>query len=258
VSAHFLLSRRWVIRHVLALVVVSTCIGLALWQVQRLEDRRAANARAATQTALPSVPLESLLGSSENPDDAAYRRVAVRGSYDPDQEVVLRSRSFKNRAGNHLLTPLRTGAETAIVVDRGWVPLEIDEPGAGQALPPRGQVELTGILLPTEGRSAFGLADPPPGKADSVARVDLERLGQQLPYPIAPLYLRLTGQEPRGGALPEAVPLERAGEGPHFDYAVQWSFFALASLVVYLALIRKEARNLGRQSQEATGAAATG
>ena len=256
-AARFLLSRRWVIRHVLALIVVTTCIGLAIWQVQRLEGRRATNARLAAQGTRPVVPIENL-GSMTNTEDVAYRQVSMRGTFDADEEVVLRSRNFKGRPGNHLLTPIRIGPQTAILVDRGWVPLEIDRPGAEPAVPPKGEVELTGILLPAEGKGAFGLSDPPPGEVDSIPRVDLERLQRQLPYPIAPLYLRLTTQEPRGPALPEPVPLEPLSEGPHFDYALQWSFFAVASLVVYLALIRKEARSLGGRKHEPTDAAISG
>jgi surfeit locus 1 family protein len=257
VSAHFLLSRRWAIRHALALVVVTTCVGLAIWQVQRLEGRRATNARLAARSTHPIVPIETL-GPLTNPDEVAYRKVSVRGSFDPDEEVLLRSRTFKGRPGNHLLTPLRIGPQTAIVVDRGWVPLEIDRPGAEPALPPQGEVELTGTLLPAEGRSAFGIADPPPGEVDSMARVDLERLEQQLPYPVAPLYLLLATQEPPGGDLPEPVPLEPLSEGPHFDYALQWSFFALASLIVYVALIRKEAKSSGRLEPEPAEATVSG
>jgi cytochrome oxidase assembly protein ShyY1 len=257
VGARFLLSRRWVIRHVLALIVVTTCIGLAIWQVQRLEGRRATNARLTAQATRPVVPIESL-GSLTYSEDLAYRRVSMSGTFDPGEEVVLRSRNFKGRPGNHLLTPIRIGPQSAILVDRGWVPLEIDRPGAEPALPPKGEVELTGILLPPEGKGAFGLSNPPPGEVDSIPRVDLERLQQQLPYRIAPLYLRLSTQEPRGPALPEPVPLEPLSEGPHLDYAVQWSFFAAASLVVYLALIRKEARSLGERQNEPTDAAVSG
>ena len=256
-SAHFLLSRRWVVRHVLAFVVVATCIGLALWQVQRLQDRRAENSRLAARAKLPVVQLETLLGSAGDPDEAAYRRVTASGTYDSAEEVLLRSRSHKNRPGNHLLTPLRTGG-TAVVVDRGWVPIEIGEPGAEQALPPSSEVEVEGILLPAEGRGAFGIADPPPGEVDSLPRVDLERLEKQLPYPIAPLYLRLTRQQPAGADLPEPVPLAPLNEGPHFDYAVQWSFFALASLIVYLALIRREARGNVRPAPQPNDAPAAG
>ena len=252
-SAHFLLSGRWVVRHVLAFVVIASCIALAIWQVQRLQDRRAENRRLEAQSQHPVTQLETLLQSLADPREGEYRRVEVRGAYDVGHEVVLRSRSFEERPGNHLLTPLRAG-RTAIVVDRGWVPIEIGTPGAPQALPPAGEVGVVGTLLPSEGRDVLGVSDPPPGDVDSLPRIDLDRLQEQLPYEIAPLYLQLQSQEPAGGSLPEVVPLEPLSDGPHFEYALQWSFFALAAIVVYAALIRKELRRR-RPEDDASDAA---
>ena len=244
-------------RHVLALVVVVACLGLAVWQLQRLQDRRDENARVSAQTRLPIVGLESLLASPGESRDAAYRRVTVSGTYDVEQEVVLQSRSFKNRPGNHLLTPLRASSGTAVVVDRGWVPIDINRPGAPQALPPGGEVELTGVLLPGETKGLFGISDPPPGVVTAIPRVDLERLNEQLPYSVPRVYLRIEEQIPAAAALPEPVPLAALNEGPHLEYALQWGFFALVSVIVYAALIRKESRH-SRKLRELTQTAPSG
>lgn len=230
------------VRHLLALIVITTCTGLAIWQAQRLSDRKEVNALLESQTRLPTVALEGL---TVEPDaDTAYRHVTVRGSFDVEQEVVLQSRSFNKRPGNHLLTPLVTDSGSAVIVDRGWVPIEINGPGSTESLPPKGEVTLTGILLPSEGKSPLGVSDPPPGTVTAIPRVDLHRLEQQLPYPILSSYLRLEEQEPTAVlALPEPVPLPPLDEGPHFEYLLQWAFFALAALVIYAALLRKELRN---------------
>lgn len=231
-------------RHLLAAVVIVSCVGLALWQADRLAERKSENARLTSQTRLAPIALETLI---KNPDvDAAYRRVTVKGSFDPAQEVLLQTRSFKGRPGNHLLTPLVTPAGNAVIVDRGWVPIEIDRPGVARAAPPSGEVSLTGILLPTEKKSPLGVSDPPPGMVTAIARVDLERVGDQLPYPIISSYLRLQTQDPAGiQAIPEPVPLPALSEGPHLEYVLQWLFFALVALVVYGALLRREFRSRG-------------
>jgi surfeit locus 1 family protein len=229
-----------VIRHVLALIVVVACLGLALWQVQRLQDRKADNARLTAQTRLPVVRLDSLLASISDTEDAAYRRVTIDGTYDVDREVILQSRSYKDRPGNHVLTPLKSSSGIAVIVDRGWVPIDVNQPASPQALPPSGAVELAGVLLPGETRGLFGVSNPPPGVVKAIPRVDLVRLQEQLPYSVPGLYLRLQAQEPSGAGLPEPVPLPALDEGPHFEYALQWCFFALVALAVYIALIRKE------------------
>ncbi|MGQ0678435.1 MAG: SURF1 family protein [Actinomycetota bacterium] len=237
----FLLSPRWLIRHVLAILVIATCVVLASWQVDRLKERRELNAHLQSQTRIPAAELEEVIARPER--EAQYRLVTVEGTYDSAHEVLLQSRSLDKRTGNHLLTPLVTASGTALIVDRGWVPLEIDEPGGAETLAPTGQVRLTGYLLLNERSGPFGVSDPPPGTVRALPRVDLVRLDQQLTYPVHPLYLRLVEQSPAAsGEFPVLAPLASFDEGPHFDYALQWSFFALVASIVYLALLRKELR----------------
>ncbi|MSX34916.1 MAG: SURF1 family protein, partial [Actinobacteria bacterium] len=40
----FLLKPRWILSHLFVLVVVVTMINLGFWQVNRLDERKAANA----------------------------------------------------------------------------------------------------------------------------------------------------------------------------------------------------------------------
>lgn len=238
-----LLRRRWVVSHLIFLIAIASCVSLGFWQLRRLDQRRADNARVSAQTRLPSQDLQEVSSAVGNPGSAAYRRVQTTGTYDAGREVVLLSRSFKGRPGNHLITPLVTDSGTAILVDRGWVPITIRNPGDPRAAPPQGQVAVKGILLSSESKGFLGVADPPPGAVRSIARVDLARLRKQLPYPIYPLYLRLQDQQPASGApIPEAVPMPPLSEGPHKGYAVQWFGFAVTALAVYVSLIRKELR----------------
>lgn len=231
------------VSHLIFLSIIATCVSLGLWQLRRLEQRRADNARVTAQSALPSRDLQELLSSAGNAQSAVYRRVQTTGTYDSGREVILLARSFKGRPGNHLLTPLVTGSGTAILVDRGWVPMTVQDPADVRAAPPQGRVAVDGILLSGESRGFLGVSDPPPGRVRSIARVDLARLAKQLPYPIYPVYLRLQNQQPANPApIPEPVPIPPLTEGPHKGYAVQWFAFAATALAVYVSLVRKEIR----------------
>lgn len=247
-------SRRWVVIHIATAVIVVTCLSLAAWQFDRLQDRKADNARLSEQMQLPATNADAAFEGASPTDDALYRRVTASGRYDPGEEVLLRSRSFEGRPGHHLLTPLVTDSGTALIVDRGWVPLEIEQPSLPEAAPPTGTVEVTGVLLASETKGFLGLADPPAGHTDSLPRADLDRLADQLPYPIHPLYLRLQNQLPAGSqALPEPVPIPEPDEGPHLSYAVQWLFFGFAATVVYAGLIRKERQRAAAEHDQPAG-----
>jgi surfeit locus 1 family protein len=254
-----LLKPRWIALHLAVIVIAATCVSLGVWQLNRLSERRAENAKIAQRSSLPTEDLQKLLPPNSTAKVAAdreFRRARVRGSYDPGREVILLSRSNGEETGNHVLTPLaltplaltplvttQGPAAIAIVVDRGWVPLELSEPPVKQAAPPSGPVVVTGVLLPTEPKGLFGSEGPPPGRVKATARLDLPRIAKQLPYRTYPLYLRLlTQQPPEPGGLPQAVPLPKPDEGPHLSYAIQWFSLASVALITYGALIRRELR----------------
>jgi len=244
----FLFTRRWVLGHLIVFVVIVACVVAGFWQLDRLRQRRVFNARVTARLRLPSQSLQTLVGSAAtpSPESLAYRRVEVEGTYDPRREVVLVARVLGEQNGNHVLTPLVTSNGQALIVDRGWVPFDLTVPPVTPASPPFGPVRLDGVLLPPE-----AITTRPRGPSrPQLTKVDLGRLGHQLPYRIYPVYLWLQGQVPAQSAtLPRLAPLpDFTASPPHLSYAVQWFTFATIGIVGYPLLLRREIR---RRSAEA-------
>ena len=219
------------------LVVVGIAITcrLGIWQLDRLAQRRAINATIDTRMAQPPAALAAPLA---DPAALEYRRVEVRGVYDPAQEIVLRNRALDGAPGVHVLTPLRlSGAGVAVLIDRGWIPLDqADQADRGAFAPPAGEVAVVGVVRRSQ-EDAGGPADPPlaagQSRRDAWFRVDIPRIEQQAGYPLLPLFVE---QQPAPGdpPLPRRVATTDLGEGPHLGYAIQWFAFALILLVGYL------------------------
>ncbi|MDQ4149266.1 MAG: SURF1 family protein [Actinomycetota bacterium] len=247
----FLLRPPWIFLNLLVALIVAVCAGLGRWQLQRLEERRAENAKIAALSSLPPEELTDVVPSpapsAEEAAASAYRTVTVTGSYRPDEEIVVltRSNSDGSRTGNHVLTPLVTSAGHIILVNRGWVPLTMNEPPIAEAAPPEGRVRVTGILLPSEEEGPARVSGGKDVRAAS--KIDVPALSRQLPGPTYPLYLRLQSQDPPAPRdLPQPVPLPKATEGPHVSYAIQWFTFGVIALITYGALIRRELRGSER------------
>jgi cytochrome oxidase assembly protein ShyY1 len=232
-----LLRPRWLIAHAVVLAIVLLFVNLGLWQLRRLDERRRANQILTSRTALPIVPLELLAPTP--PDERAYRRVTVTGTYDTTHEVILLNRARNDIAGHHVVTPLITAGGTALLVDRGWVPYDLDEPPIAEAAPPPGTVEVTGVLVRSETRGRLGPKDIGEGRLAQVFRVDVDRLREQLPYPVYPLWLLAAERLPPGREIPAPAVLPEPTEGPHLSYAIQWFSFAAAGLGVYIAASRR-------------------
>ncbi len=230
-----LFTGRRLLMTLLVVVGVGVLCRLGIWQLDRLAQRRATNALINGRMAEPAVPLAA---ASANPAELEYRRVELRGTYDPDQEMVLRSRALDGIPGVHILTPLRlSGSDAAVLVNRGWVPMAQAAPEARRALAEPGEVVVQGVVrLSQEEQGAphdLPLGPDRP-RLDAWFRVNIPRIQQQISYPLLPVFVQIQ-PAPGDPLLPRRIPVTDLGEGSHFGYAVQWFAFALILLVGYLS-----------------------
>ena len=224
---------RWIILTILIMVLAAVFIRLGIWQLDRLEERRELNAEVSARLESQPVGLEHLLEEAAGDlESIQYRRVIVDGVFDPEEEVLIRSQVELGQAGFHVITPLTS--PNSVLINRGWVPLTMDQPPV-DAPPPVGENELVGWVDLTEERPSFGREDPA-GHVDVFNRVDVERIEEQLPYPVAPVYVVAMEESDQ---LPVPVDLPDAeDEGSHLAYAIQWFGFALVGLVGFWFLVR--------------------
>lgn len=222
-----------------AALVTVVCVAAGIWQLARLQQKRDRNAAVRVGLAAAPLSLQGRFAAGTDPDELRYRRATATGSYDVPREVVLYGRTQHGQAGNHVLTPLVLEDGTAILVDRGWVPLAMDEPPVEAARPPSGTVIVDGVLMASEG-GLPGEAEPGAPPATTLTRADLSTLQGQLPYAIAPVTLLLREQSPAGGALPRPAPLPELSEGPHLSYSIQWFCFAAIAVIGGVILVRRE------------------
>jgi len=221
------------IGHVLALVGIVVFVSLGFWQLRRLDEKREFNDSVEAGLAAEAVPL------SEAPDGTTYRRVTADGSFDRGYEaLVLRSRD--GVSGFHVLTPFLLGDGSAVLVDRGWVPIQYDAPGGADFGPPQGEVSIEGLLWPAQDGSGV-----PEDLPDVVRRIDPEIQSAFTPYPLRSEYLVLTEDQAVPDHLPIAEEPPPLSEGPHLGYAVQWFLFAGVVVVGYPALLRRTVRKDG-------------
>jgi surfeit locus 1 family protein len=184
----------------------------------------------------PAQPVEHLIDGAGAGGTLLYMHASATGTYDTTHELILYGRMQDDQPGNHVLTPLRLPDGRAVIVDRGWVPFDMDTPPVAAASPPSDTVTVTGLLDPS-------IPDPTPHAGDSktFAHVDLQRIGALLPYPVLPYYLQLQRQTPaQTGTLPVPPPAPELDDGPHLGYALQWFSFATIAALGFLLLVVRE------------------
>jgi surfeit locus 1 family protein len=237
-----LVSRRWrwVTLGVIVLAVIMLRLGV--WQLDRLAQRRAENARIEQR--LRAAPL-ALVGQPLDSAQDEYRRVVVRGTFDHGNSVLLRNRARQGVPGVHVLTPLRIeGSDQAVLVDRGWLPLDAIEPEARQQFDVEGTVAIQGIVRAPETRTGPISAQdrvPNGGRLDAWYRPDVARIAAQTPYPLLPFYVEAEQPPDQPLGLPRPDPQLELSDGPHGNYALQWFAFTITLLGGYAAFVATRA-----------------
>ncbi|NNJ10236.1 SURF1 family protein [Chloroflexales bacterium ZM16-3] len=246
---HPLLRPSWLIRHAFALLIFITMIGLGIWQLDRLGQRRAAN--AARQAVLDQSPV-ALSGDPDAGLALVGRRVRASGTYLNAQSVILRGqKSDSGVDGVHLLTPLQlSGGDVAVIVDRGWLPAGQAAPEARGAFAIDREVTVEGVALIGQSRpdallASMDLAMPGETRIDAWLRVDIGKMQAQIDAPLLPVYIEQLPSA-AGPRLPLPADPRKLDEGPHLSYALQWFAFSVILAVVYAGLMRQELRRIGR------------
>jgi surfeit locus 1 family protein len=214
----------------ITLVLAAVFIRLGIWQLSRLEERRAANRIALAARRKPALDLDDPKAlEGLEPGTLGNRRMKLTGRYDHAAEIVLRSQSKEGVAGVRIVTPLRLlRGDTAVLVQRGFVPS-----------PDATTVDLTGLeeMGVVTVRGVVRLLDEVPGEPLDAGgqltwrRVDLAALRLRLPYPIAP-FLVLQTRDSSLPRLPGRDEPPALDDGPHLSYAIQWFAFAVTAVVV--------------------------
>jgi len=243
-------GRKWLIATLLVFAGTALCVRLGIWQLARLEQRRAFNAQF--EAARAQVALDLNQEQPENLAEMEWRPVKVTGEYDFANQVALRNQYYGDQYGYHLLTPLLFNSSTgsgqttkAVLVDRGWISAD------GSSASPdwrkydeTGIVNISGQIRLGQTKPAFGgVADALPEDGEKLEvwnNADLARIANQLPYPVLHVYIQ---PEPDANDTEPPIPFQpeiELTEGPHFGYALQWFTFATILFVGYPFFLRKQ------------------
>jgi len=250
-----LFSRRWWWVTLVVILGIGVLARLGIWQLDRLEQRRAANAALRQQLAAGPISLNDPSLDPAALTEMSGREARATGRFDFSEQVLLQLQKFEGAPGGHLVAPLRLdGREDALLVDRGWIPEAELAPQQWGQYDVAGAVTVTGTIRLSE--TARGV-EPPSEPQQAWYRVNVEAIERQLPYDVFPVYLLQS--PPAGGnvALPYREEVEvDLSEGPHLSYAIQWFAFALmlgAGYVYYVHRDEVKKENGGGDGGEGNG-----
>ena len=225
-----------------ALVVAGICVRLGIWQLHRLEERKARNALLSARLSAPPINVREL---PPDTSEARFRRVRVTGIPDYEHELIHAARSRLGSPGVNLLTPVRiAGSDTAVIVNRGWV-YAPDGSTVDHARWHDRDSTFVGyaVEFPSSGGGTFA------NKPTVLTRLSYDVVTKAVPYPVSPTYVIALddGEDTTNAANRIArLPAPALDEGPHFSYAIQWFGFATVALVGAGIVVRQSRGNASK------------
>ncbi len=251
VSGDWRFARRpfWLGSHLFALVVVVAFIAFGFWQLDRLDQRRSANAIIEARSG-EAIVLDQWPDSDPDGSDLDFQAVEATIQFVDPELARVANRSSGGVAGEYVVAVAELIDGTPIAVNRGFVPTNVEvllDPV------PTEPVVVTGWLRASVDRGRFGVIDD--GVSPIMPRLDTVQTAARYGQPMPPVWIQLaTVDEAEPATLfPEPVPLPPLDDGPHLSYAVQWFIFATLGVVFYGLLLRRRAA--GHQSTVTAGPA---
>ena len=215
--------------------VPALCVlaGLAIWQVERLAWKEGLIADRQARLAMPVVDLPATV---DDPAAWAFRPVEVEGVFEHAKEAFLGARSLNGNVGYHVLTPLRRLDGSYVIVNRGWIPLDMKDPAARPDSIVEGPQTIVGVARPSGGRNWLTPEDAPAANFWFVVDIDSIAAAKGI-EPVAPVYVEASATPPRtfpiGGQTRSELPND------HLQYAITWSSLTLALLIIFGIYVRR-------------------
>ncbi|HSC10443.1 MAG TPA: SURF1 family protein [Rhodanobacteraceae bacterium] len=241
-------SRRWKRASWFAIALtaggVLLFVRLGEWQLDRARGaQELLDAFGAAQHA----PFEDFSAVAAAPPAARFPHVRVSGRFIAGRGYLRDEQVRDGKVGVEAIDAFAVddGGAALLLVDRGWVAWTRSA-GAGPALPalPDGEISLAGVYAPFPGSGmqvgGNALAAQKTWPKLTLA-LDPAAISADLDRPVQPRLLLLDPDAASGFVrtwTPAVMPPAR-----HQAYAFQWFAFALASLILFVALHWKKVEN---------------
>ncbi|HEY7298131.1 MAG TPA: SURF1 family protein [Xanthobacteraceae bacterium] len=214
-----------------AVAAFAALIGLGTWQVERkawkeglidaLEQRVSADPRP-----IPPPSEWSTLA----PERDEFHRVKFAATIEPDADALVYTpgsafRTDVSGPGYWVFTPAKLSDGTIVVLNRGFIPQDLQDPAARSPL--AGPIALVGAMRWPEARGSFAPNDDPAHNLwfvrDQRAMAEAKGWGK-----VAPFFVELETPS-SAGPVPQAGRLTVNLRNEHLQYAITW--YGLAAVL---------------------------
>lgn len=221
-------------------VLALVCMGLGIWQWQRLGEKQALIATIedrATRDPVALPPLDEWIAL--DPEVYNFRPVKITGEFIPGNTVMVftalaNPKGARQGAGYWVMTPFALDAGGIIIVNRGFIPQstkKLFDESDKSTTPPQGKITITGLTRVSEKSNTF---TPGPDVTERIEYVrSIVRMSDMMDKDLAPFAAFYFDQAARApDALPQGGETVMHFPNRHLGYVFTW--FGLAAVTILM------------------------
>lgn len=233
---------------VFMVVGIAVLCALGTWQVKRLFWKEALIAEVEERTSQEPMKLSEFLEKKTDKDTWPYSPIMTQGIYDHSKEVYFFTTSIEGRSGWNVHTPMLLDDGKYLIVNRGFIPYDLQEPEKRLEGQVTGKQQLAGLVrVPEQEKPNSWFPENQPEKRELYWRdydVFISLMGKDEGREFVPLFVD-ANDAPVPGGFPKGGTTIIAFSNSHLQYAVTWYGLALALLGVggYFLYSRRQKNN---------------
>lgn len=226
------------------LLIFSFLLSLGFWQLDRAAQKEQIDQKFRANHKIPPILLNADK-TLQQEQDLQWRNVIISGNFESAHQFLLDNQPMNFQTGYFVYTPFKLENDTTrILVNRGWVPANLDR----QILP---DIRLSEQTLTITG---VATAPPTPGVVlsdnltefmkDGLIRIQqlkLDQIESVTGHAFLPFVVRMDKNSPQGFIRDWVLP--GSGAEKNYGYAFQWFAMAATLLIVYFAVNIKKVPN---------------
>jgi surfeit locus 1 family protein len=214
------------------IICVPLFIKLGFWQYNKATLKQEIQSNYEIAVSADALDLPSQI---DNFNAWQYKKIKLNGTYNTQYQILLDNQVENNKAGFHVLTPLKlAGRNDYILINRGWVEGGAEHDNIPDIATPNEPDEVVGqVSIPS--KKIFTLeSDVQKTVWDTVwQHMDMQRYQKSVPITVLPVVIKLDAKSNAGGFVRNwQIPASRIAT--NIGYAYQWFGFAFASIMIYL------------------------
>ncbi len=240
----FLAIKKYPLIFIFALFTTGFLTFLGFWQYDKGQQRELSDRLHSESFSKQQISLNELKSDTQLKDGI---KVSVTGRFVKDMVIFHDNRLNFGWSGYHVFSVFSLSDDKAVLINRGWVKMNVDRHILPSVITSDEYVTLEGVIrFPVKGVFTLAEEELKMTFPQRVQTIEVDKIKESTQYPLQEysvlLDANVIGEHFDRNWL-NLLPGKYMSANKHYAYSLQWFSLAFIGLIIFMILIFKMAKN---------------